>query len=91
MVFRLHILVVKVQVIVDGEMLLFCSGANTCVIRKAEEGDRGRNRFAKLEEFVRQVIEAYRKTPGTMGAVRRSDRMLAAHRSKTHSCWRRAA
>ena len=29
------------------------------------------------EEFVRQVLEAYRKTPGTMGTVRRADRMLA--------------
>jgi hypothetical protein len=31
-----------------------------------------------LEEYVRRVLEAYRKTPGTMGAVRRPDRMLAA-------------
>src|SRR5919197_5213721 len=30
------------------------------------------------EEYVRQVLEAYRKTPGTTGAVRRPDRMLAA-------------
>jgi hypothetical protein len=30
------------------------------------------------EEYVRQVLEAYRKTPGTMGTVRRPDRMLAA-------------
>jgi hypothetical protein len=30
------------------------------------------------EEYVRQVLEAYRKTPGTMGTVRRTDRMLAA-------------
>jgi hypothetical protein len=30
------------------------------------------------EEYIRQVIEAYRKTPGTMGTVRRPDRMLAA-------------
>ena len=29
------------------------------------------------EEYVRQVLEAYRKTPGTMGTVRRPDRMLA--------------
>ena len=29
------------------------------------------------EEFIRQVLEAYRKTPGTMGRVRRSDRALA--------------
>ena len=31
-----------------------------------------------LEEYVRRVLEAYRKTPGTMGAVRRPDRTLAA-------------
>lgn len=31
-----------------------------------------------MEEYVRRVLEAYRKTPGTMGTVRRPDRMLAA-------------
>jgi hypothetical protein len=30
------------------------------------------------KEYIRQVLEAYRKTPGTMGVVRRADRMLAA-------------
>jgi len=30
------------------------------------------------EEYVRQVLEAYQKTPGTMGTVRRPDRLLAA-------------
>jgi hypothetical protein len=30
------------------------------------------------EEYIRQILEAYRKTPGTMGQVRRADRMLAA-------------
>ena len=29
------------------------------------------------EEYVRQVLEAYRKTPGTIGTVRRPDRVLA--------------
>jgi len=29
------------------------------------------------EEFIRRVLEAYRKTPGTMGTVRRPDRVLA--------------
>src|SRR5215831_8790186 len=29
------------------------------------------------EEYVRQVLEAYRRTPGTMGTVRRADRLLA--------------
>ena len=28
--------------------------------------------------YIRQVLEAYRKTPGTTGTVRRPDRMLAA-------------
>lgn len=30
------------------------------------------------EEYIRRVLEAYRKTPGTMGAVRRADRLLAS-------------
>ncbi len=30
------------------------------------------------EEYIRQILEAYRKTPGTMGTVRRADRMRAA-------------
>jgi hypothetical protein len=30
------------------------------------------------EEYMRQVLDAYRKTPGTMGTVRRADRLLAA-------------
>jgi hypothetical protein len=36
--------------------------------------DHGRSQ----EEYIRQVLEAYRKTPGTMGIVRRPDRLLAA-------------
>jgi len=30
------------------------------------------------ESYIRQVLEAYRKTPGAMGTVRRADRLLAA-------------
>jgi len=30
------------------------------------------------EEYIRQVLEAYRKTPGTIGTVRHPDRLLAA-------------
>jgi hypothetical protein len=30
------------------------------------------------DEYIRQVLDAYRKTPGTMGTVRRLDRLLAA-------------
>jgi len=29
------------------------------------------------EQYIHQVLEAYRKTPGTMGTVRRPDRALA--------------
>jgi hypothetical protein len=29
------------------------------------------------EEYIRRVLEAYRKTPGTSGTVRRPDRVLA--------------
>lgn len=36
--------------------------------------DDGRSR----EEYIRRVLEAYRKTPGTMGTVRRPDRVLVA-------------
>src|SRR6202035_5092498 len=36
--------------------------------------DDGRNQ----EEYIRQILEAYRKTPGTMGTVRRPDRVLSA-------------
>lgn len=30
------------------------------------------------EQYIHQVLEAYRKTPGTTGSVRRPDRLLAA-------------
>jgi hypothetical protein len=30
------------------------------------------------EEYIRQVLEVYRNTPGTMGTVRRADRLLAS-------------
>jgi hypothetical protein len=30
------------------------------------------------EDYLRRVLEAYRKTAGTLGAVRRADRVLAA-------------
>jgi hypothetical protein len=30
------------------------------------------------EEYIRQILEAYRKTPGTAGTIRRPDRALAA-------------
>ena len=33
---------------------------------------------ASREEYIHLVLEAYRQTPGTMGTVRRPDRMLAA-------------
>jgi hypothetical protein len=46
------------------------------VSRKAEE--RGVDHSREQQEYIRQVLEAYRQTPGTMGTVRRADRMLAA-------------
>jgi hypothetical protein len=30
------------------------------------------------QEYICEVLEAYRKTPGTTGTIRRPDRMLAA-------------
>jgi hypothetical protein len=30
------------------------------------------------EQYIHRVLEAYRKAPGTMGTIRRSDRLLAA-------------
>ena len=30
------------------------------------------------EEYIREVLDAYRKTPGTTGTVRRPDRLVAA-------------
>jgi hypothetical protein len=30
------------------------------------------------EEYIRRVLEVYRNTPGTMGTVRRADRLLAS-------------
>jgi hypothetical protein len=46
-----------------------------CASRKveAETVDDG----SLQKEFVYRVLEAYRKTPGTMGTVRRPDRLLA--------------
>jgi hypothetical protein len=35
------------------------------------DDDRGQ------EEYIRQILEAYRKTPGTAGTIRRPDRVLA--------------
>jgi hypothetical protein len=36
------------------------------------------DRGLSQEEYIRKVLEAYRKTPGTMGTVRRADRLLAS-------------
>ena len=32
---------------------------------------------SRQKEFVHRVLDAYRRTPGTMGTVRRPDRLLA--------------
>src|SRR4051812_19787668 len=53
------------------------SKVHRCATRKVEEEhivDNGRGQ----EEYICHVLEAYRKTPGTMGTVRRADRMVAA-------------
>jgi hypothetical protein len=39
------------------------------------------------EEYIRQVLEAYRKTPGTMGTVRQPDRRLAAQLYERGVAW----
>ena len=53
-----------------------------CASRKVEAKtvDDG----SRQKEYIRRVLEAYRKTPGTMGIVRRPDRILAA---RTLSTW----
>ena len=43
------------------------------MIRKAEEES-----VESQQEYVRKLLDAYCKTPGTTGAVRRPDRLLAA-------------
>jgi hypothetical protein len=50
--------------------------ARHCANRKAEEArmDSGIGQ----EAYIRQVLEVYRRTPGTMGTIRRADRLVAA-------------
>ena len=45
-----------------------------CASRKGEDQRVEVNQ----EEYIRQVLDAYRKTPGTTGTARRPDRLLAA-------------
>jgi hypothetical protein len=47
-----------------------------CAIRKAEEMVMGKSSLSR-EDYVRQVLQAYRNTPGTCGHLRRPDRLLA--------------
>ena len=47
-----------------------------CAIRKAELTAMDKPPSGR-QEYVRQVLEAYRNTPGTCGHVRRPDRLLA--------------
>jgi hypothetical protein len=51
--------------------------ANPCAIPKAETPDDKIVEIAK-KDYVRKVLDAYRRTPGTSGVVRRNDRLLAA-------------
>ena len=45
------------------------------MIRRAE---RVEHREIAQRDYVRRLLDAYRATPGTIGIVRRSDRLLAA-------------
>jgi hypothetical protein len=60
-------------------------GQRSCVLAHCDEahaacGHRptSRPRPINQDEYVRQVLDAYRKTPRTTGTARRSDRLLAA-------------
>ena len=46
-----------------------------CASRKVE--DRNMDDSRSQEEYIRRVLEAYRKTPGTVETIRRPDRVLA--------------
>lgn len=39
---------------------------------------RGKTVEITKKDYVRRILEAYRRTPGTTGVVRRNDRLLAA-------------
>jgi len=41
---------------------------------------------ASREEYVRQVLGTYRRTPGTTGMVRQADRLLAAQLNQRGVC-----
>ena len=47
-----------------------------CAIRKAKQTAMDQQPSGR-EDYVREVLEAYRNTPGTCGNLRRPDRMLA--------------
>jgi hypothetical protein len=54
-----------------------------CVNRKAD-GVSMENQQISQAEYVQRILDAYRRTPGTAGTIRRPDRLLAAqfyHRS----------
>jgi hypothetical protein len=51
--------------------------AHRCAILKAETPGNTIVDITK-KDYIRQVLDAYRRTPGTTGAVRRNDRLLAA-------------
>ena len=48
-----------------------------CAIRKADTAGRIVERPLSKTDYIRKVLDAYRRTPGTTGLVRRSDRLLA--------------
>ena len=50
-----------------------------CAILKAERPrEHSIMENPARQDYIRHVLDAYRRTPGTTGAVRRSDRLLAA-------------
>src|SRR5947209_3481457 len=53
------------------------SRVHRCASRKVEEEALERESMGR-EEYVRNLLEAYRTTPGTTGNIRRPDRALAA-------------
>src|SRR5271157_2439520 len=53
------------------------SKARRCASRKVEE-ETVENHPIGREEYIHQVLRAYRQTPGTTGTIRSPDRLLAA-------------
>ena len=55
-----------------------CSSTARPYASRTAEGKAVKQNPANHDEYVRQALDAYRTTPGTMGIVRRARRLLAA-------------